>query len=252
MLEADSQRARPNEGSLAGQTIGGAELPKTGKLGTVCRQRGLTLKATSARDFSTLRALFDQPAFLGWGGAGRLPDSDIRTKYLGFRYPEVECFLVLLDGTAVGLAQLHVADHGDGGGMDLVLLPEVRGQGLGRQVVAQMVRRAHVERGWRRFTVDPDLANQDGVRFWRAVGFQPEQTVADEPNRAPYILMAWPTTSGSPPRRSSPVNPAVDCPALTAGNPTIGRAPPGTPVAPAIRVAQDPAPGGTPAERGAR
>ena len=152
----------------------------------------MSLKATSATDFATLRALFDEQAFFGWGGGGRLPDSEIREKYLGSRYPDVECFLVILAGRAVGLVQLHVADDGDGGGMDLILLPEVRGHGVGREVVGEMVRRAHRGRGWTRFTVDPDVANEDGVRFWRAVGFEPERTVTDQPGRMPYIVMAWP------------------------------------------------------------
>lgn len=160
----------------------------------------MTLKATAATDFATLRALFDEPAFFGWGDAGRISDSEIRRKYLGSRYPDVECFLVILAGRAVGLVQLHVADDGDGGGMDLILLPEARGQGVGREVVAEMVRRAHRGRGWTRFTVDPDFANESGVRFWRAVGFEPERTVTDEPGRMPYIVMAWPTEPNQPVR----------------------------------------------------
>lgn len=139
-----------------------------------------------------LRALFDQPVFFGWGGAGRRSDAEIRRKYLGSRSPAVECFLVILAGQAVGLVQLHVADDGDGGGMDLILVPEVRGRGLGREIVAEMVRRAHGERGWSRFTVDPDVANEEGIRFWRAVGFEPERTVTDEAGRRPYVLMTWP------------------------------------------------------------
>lgn len=155
-------------------------------------QSAVTLKATAPGDFPTLRSLFDQPAIFGWGGRGRLSDAEIRRKYLGSRYPDVECFFVVLAGRAVGLAQLHVANAGDGGGMDLILVPEVRGQGLGRQIIAEMVRLAQSERGWTRFTVDPDVANEAGIRFWRAVRFEPERTVTDEPGRAPCVLMAWP------------------------------------------------------------
>lgn len=149
----------------------------------------VTLKATTPADFFSLRALFDQPAFFGWGGPGRLPDSDLRRKYLGSRHPDVECFLVVVAGRAVGLAQLHAAETGDGGGMDLIVSPEVRGQGVGRQVVAQLARHARCRRGWTRLTVDPDVANEAGRAFWQAVGFVPERTVTDEPGRAPYIEM---------------------------------------------------------------
>ncbi len=46
------------------------------------------------------------------------------------------------------------------------------------------------EKGITRLTVDPDIENEDGVRFWRAVGFEPRSTVADEAGRTPYLLMA--------------------------------------------------------------
>lgn len=55
-----------------------------------------------------------------------------------------------------------------------------------------MVRRAHDERGWTRLAVDPDVTNEDGIRFWRSVGFEPERTVTDEAGRALYILMTLP------------------------------------------------------------
>lgn len=77
--------------------------------------------------------------------------------------------------------------------MDLILLPVARGQGIGRLVVAEMVRLARRDRGWRRLTVDPDVENEPGVRFWQSVGFTPERIVTDEPGRAPYWLMVWPS-----------------------------------------------------------
>jgi RimJ/RimL family protein N-acetyltransferase len=76
--------------------------------------------------------------------------------------------------------------------MDLILLPNARGRGIGTAVVHEMARRVRAERGWSRFTVDPDVSNEGGVRFWRAVGFVPERIVRDDPDREPYWLMAWP------------------------------------------------------------
>lgn len=140
----------------------------------------------------TCGGLFDHPSFHGWGGSSRLPDDQIRAKYLGTRHPDVECFLIVRNTEPVGLVQLHVADRETGGGMDLILLPKAQGQGIGRVVVEEMVRRAREGRGWRRFTVDPDVENESGIGFWRAVGFRPERVVSDEPDRDPYLLMAWP------------------------------------------------------------
>ncbi|MFC7376761.1 GNAT family N-acetyltransferase [Brachybacterium sp. GCM10030268] len=116
----------------------------------------VSVRPTSAADFAELRALFDDPSFHGWGGPSPLPDAVIRAKYLGARLPEVECFLVLRHGEAVGLAQLHAADDRHSGGMDLILLARVRGAGIGRAVVSILVERARSVHGWSRLTVDPE------------------------------------------------------------------------------------------------
>jgi len=151
------------------------------------RSASVRLHATGAGDFETLRVLFDDPSFVDWGGSGRLSDDLIRRKYLGLRYPDVECFLVLLGDQAVGLAQIHAEPVG--GGMDLILLPTTRGRGIGRAVVAYLAHRARADRGWSRITVDPDLHNESGIRFWQAVGFVPDRAVVDETGRLPYLVM---------------------------------------------------------------
>ncbi|MFT3943852.1 MAG: GNAT family N-acetyltransferase [Ancrocorticia sp.] len=153
----------------------------------------IKLKRTSTDDFMALRHLFDDPSFHGWSGSGRVSDDVIRTKYLGLRYPDVECFLVLADDDVAGFTQLHVADEGEGGGMDLILLPQVRGQGVGQQVVAEMVRRAQEEHEWSRFTVDPDITNTDGIRFWQRCGFIPEEVITVPETSTTGVIMAWPT-----------------------------------------------------------
>ncbi len=151
------------------------------------RSTSVRLRATDQGDFETLRVLFDDPSFMGWGGSGRMPDDVIQRKYLGLRYPDVECFLVMLGNQAVGLAQIHVEPAG--GGMDLILLPAARGHGIGRVVVADLAHRARAGRGWSRITVDPDLDNEEGIQFWQAVGFVPERTVNDNTGRSPYLVM---------------------------------------------------------------
>lgn len=97
------------------------------------------------------------------------------------------------DSEGVGFTQLHVADAGEGGGMDLVLLATAQGQGIGTAVVHLMVRRAKLEKGWSRFTVDPDTANEVGIAFWRKVGFISQRIIQDDPRRKPYCIMAWPS-----------------------------------------------------------
>lgn len=152
------------------------------------------LRRTSPGDFKILRSLFDDPAFHDWGGPGRLPDDGVRRKYLGLRFPDVECFIVLVGDQAVGLGQIH-AGPDSGGGMDLILLPSARGQGIGRTAVAKLTHQARVEREWVRITVDPDLQNEAGIRFWRSVGFTPDKTVLNDPGRPPYLVMVLPDRS---------------------------------------------------------
>lgn len=163
----------------------------------------MRLQLTSTDDFTTLRRLFDDPSFHGWGGPGRLSDELIRAKCLGARLPDVECSLVLVEEQAVGLVQLYV-DGTDFGGIDLILSPSARGQGTGRRVVDAMVSRAR-ERNIARLTVDPDVQNERGVRFWRAVGFEPQSTITDDSGRAPYVLMSRSTAlePASGPRSSA-------------------------------------------------
>lgn len=148
----------------------------------------MRLKLASTDDFTTLRRLFDDPSFHGWGGPGRLSDELIRAKYLGERLPDIECYLVLVDDGAVGLVQLHAHDA-DSGGIDLILLPSARGQGTGRRVVDAILSRAR-ERNMARLAVDPDARNERGVRFWRAVGFEPRSTIREDVGREPYVLMS--------------------------------------------------------------
>jgi GNAT superfamily N-acetyltransferase len=149
----------------------------------------VTIKPTSPRDFPTLRALFDDPSFAGWGGTpGPISDAEITAKYVGKRLPEVECFIVIQDAVAVGLALLHATTERSGG-IDLILLSGSRGRGVGRSAVSSLAERARKVHGWRSVTVDPDLTNPDGIRFWQAVGFEPLRRVPGSRERTPYLLM---------------------------------------------------------------
>ena len=76
--------------------------------------------------------------------------------------------------------------------MDLALMPDERGRGLGTAVVRALVDFVRTRRGWRRFTVDPDVDNAGGVAFWTKVGFVPVRIIEDDDGRKPYWLMEWP------------------------------------------------------------
>src|SRR5699024_11243160 len=64
-----------------------------------------------------------------------------------------------------------------------------RGRGVGSASVHTLVERARTVHQWAYVTVDPDLTNPDGIRFWQAVGFTPVHRCPGTPERAPYLLM---------------------------------------------------------------
>jgi GNAT superfamily N-acetyltransferase len=154
----------------------------------------VVLTPTSLDSMPVLRRLFGDPSFRGWGGTTPLSDDEIAAKYAGARLPDVECFIVEADRSAVGLALLH--SEGDAaGGMDLILLPGSRGRGVGRSVVAILVERAKDQHGWCRLTVDPDVSNEAGIRFWADVGFREVGGESATGDRRPFILMEMLLTS---------------------------------------------------------
>lgn len=153
---------------------------------------GAALRPTDSHDIETLRALFEDPGVNEQWGGKPLTVQEITEKYIGQRRPQVQCFLVEEAGIPVGFIQYHLADDGGGGGgIDLVLRPEVRGRGLGSAVVQAIVGHLRIHRGWRRITVDPDVSNPRGVNFWRNVGFENEQLIENDSGRKPYWLMEW-------------------------------------------------------------
>lgn len=157
------------------------------------RGDGIVLRPVTAGDLPIARRLFRDPGvYAHWGGEP-LDDAEIADKYLGAQSPDVECFFVVEGDAVVGFAQYYSGAEGgpDGGGMDLVLLPAARGRGIGRAVVDAVVARVRAL-GWRRFVVDPDVSNEAGVAFWRAVGFRPVRVVSDDGDRQPYWLLEWP------------------------------------------------------------
>lgn len=138
-----------------------------------------------------LSRLFSRPGiYLDWGGTP-LSDRELVHKYMGGRAPQAEAYIVEHKANDIGFTLHHEADDGgEGGGMDLVLLPTSRSLGLGARVVRLVAAHVTQELGWRRFTVDPDVSNTSATRFWRRVGFRPIATI-EQPGQSPYRLMQW-------------------------------------------------------------
>ena len=103
--------------------------------------------------------------------------------------PDVEAWIVETEGVPVGYLQVG----GDGvaeGGLDMFLVPETRGRGLGPDAARAMADHLLDTRGWPPVTVDPYAWNEQALRGWRKAGFVAvSHHDADEEHTAPWVLM---------------------------------------------------------------
>jgi aminoglycoside 6'-N-acetyltransferase len=97
---------------------------------------------------------------------------------------DVEAWVVEEAGEPVGYLQVHPE------GLDMFLVPAVRGRGLGPDAARAMVRHLLEDRGWPRVTVDPYAWNEGATRAWQRAGFvEVSRHDADGEHSAPWILM---------------------------------------------------------------
>jgi aminoglycoside 6'-N-acetyltransferase len=129
------------------------------------------LVPTSEDDLNLLASWFADPEVVEhWGGVA-MSREEVAAKYVGRRRPQVESFLVHAHGVPVGYAQYWHAGADDGG-IDMVLVPEARGRGLGPDAARALITYLCGTLGWRRVTVDPVATNLQAVRAWEKAGFR--------------------------------------------------------------------------------
>jgi aminoglycoside 6'-N-acetyltransferase len=106
--------------------------------------------------------------------------------------PHVEAFVVEADGAPIGYVQAWREEGG--GGLDMFLVPGVRGRGLGPDAAEALARHLVDDQGWTRVTVDPYLWNEAAISGWRRAGFEPiEERPADDEHASPWLLMEFRT-----------------------------------------------------------
>ena len=99
---------------------------------------------------------------------------------------DVEAWIVEKRGEPVGFLQIHPD------GLDMFLIPDARGRGLGPDAARAMAEHLTGERGRTRVTVDPYAWNEGAVRAWERAGFvEVSRHEADDGHTAPWILMEF-------------------------------------------------------------
>jgi aminoglycoside 6'-N-acetyltransferase len=155
----------------------------------VIRGRRTELRPATESDLDLLADWFADPAFVEWWGGTPLPRHVVAEKYVGRRAPAVESYIVQVDGDDIGYIQAWTDDGGRSGGIDMALVPERQGLGLGPDA-ARALAEALVARGWSPVTVDPALPNLRAIRAWEKAGFVPEREWPDHPD-GPALLMVF-------------------------------------------------------------
>jgi aminoglycoside 6'-N-acetyltransferase len=111
------------------------------------------------------------------------------------RRADVDAFVVEADGEPVGYLQAWwEEDEPLRGGIDMFLMPDARGRGLGPDAARALTMHLLQDRGWARVTVDPYAWNETAISAWRKAGFeQVDEHVRepDEDHASPWLLFEF-------------------------------------------------------------
>jgi len=147
------------------------------------------LRPATESDLDLLAGWFADPEFVVWWGGVPLSRETVAEKYVGRRAPGVESYLVEDEGEPIGYIQAWTDDGGRSGGIDMALVPECQGLGLGPDA-ARALAEELVARGWDPVTVDPALPNLRAIRAWEKAGFTSEGEWPDHPD-GPALRMVF-------------------------------------------------------------
>lgn len=105
------------------------------------------------------------------------------------RRPDVQAFIVEEHSRPIGY--LEAWRDGADGGLDMFLVPQARGRGLGPDAARTLA--SHLlAAGWTRVTVDPYAWNEPAVRAWRRAGFvDVGEREPDDWHTARWLLMEF-------------------------------------------------------------
>lgn len=147
----------------------------------------VTLRPASTHDLELLVTWFADPAFVRWWGGAPKSREEIAEKYVGSS--ERRSFIVEDTTGPIGYIQAW-PDGEDGGGIDIVLVRQAQGRGLGVEAIAILARQLRND-GWNRIIVDPLAANDRAIAAFEKAGFTVEREYGEhvvlvfEPNKIP-------------------------------------------------------------------
>ena len=131
----------------------------------------LALRAGTAGDEVALRAVLDAPEVARWWPSAT--DDDVRDMVHN-RDPDVDVWMVEVDGRVVGLIQAY--EEADPmyrqAGIDIVLHPAVHGRGVGPEAIRVLARHLFDDRSHHRIVIDPNAANARAIHAYEKVGFR--------------------------------------------------------------------------------
>jgi aminoglycoside 6'-N-acetyltransferase len=151
------------------------------------RAETAVLRPAKDADADLLVAWHDDPDVARYWDEKRFTRGEVLSR---LHRGDVESYIVEVDGGAVGY--LQVWREGDGGGIDMFLVPGARGRGIGPDAARAVARHLRDARGWRRVTVDPYLWNDAAIRAWRRAGFRDVgEREPDEEHSDRWLLMEF-------------------------------------------------------------
>jgi aminoglycoside 6'-N-acetyltransferase len=145
------------------------------------------LRRAEDADSDLLTAWHDDPEVARYWDDERFTRDELLSR---LHRTDVESYIVEAEDEAVGY--LQVWREGDGGGIDMFLVPGARGRGIGPDAARAVARHLRDARGWRRVTVDPYLWNDTAIRAWRRAGFRDVgEREPDDEHTARWLLMEF-------------------------------------------------------------
>jgi aminoglycoside 6'-N-acetyltransferase len=168
----------------------------------VIRGERTVLRPATDDDLDLLVGWLGDPEVYRWWEGRPLSREEVADMYTGRRRPEVEPFVVEADGVPVGYLQCWPRTE-TSGGIDMFLVPEARGRGLGPDAARAVASFLLDQWGWTEVTVDPVVDNLRAIRSFERAGFSPQrEEIDDETGKRVLRMVVRREAQGVGPARS--------------------------------------------------